>query len=354
MPQIKNIGVIVVLSLLCMAVGMSGLLSRSVCAASSAAPEPAGKTVVFGPQQVTAAQCQAGPVVTTFPVAAPDQEGRYLVAIQNGNPAQTQVSATVAVNETTFVNYRPDFPTGPEHATSVSLFEQNTLTVMVNGGADAAVLVALVKQDKKSAGAEDNPLRIRLYPDILFLGEKEEIKIIVMSGLQSALRIEKVVLQEVDETGKVIAPIGEFFDDGNPNSGDEKARDGIFTLRKTFLENAEVIPQGGSTEVATRYLKFLVNPGMPDEMSRTVPLKIYRHLTQEEWDRQDQVQAQAGAEYRRLEKTVGKEAAIKQVLRFIARQPNVLAAGKTAGGSIWIEFVSGELGGLHISEPGTR
>ena len=191
----------------------------------------------------------------------------------------------------------------------------------------------------------ERQLRLQLSPNDLFASEAKDVTITVDLSHEQQSEIARVIWQIVDFDGNVLTVLGELKDDGNPAHGDDAANDGMFsaTVNLGFPVKQHV------------YVNVRVYSGNDESHAQTVTLPVYNHLTHAEFTGLLQTIDEAQTEYRRLKASMGNETAVAQVVDVLRKKPDVIEVGnERPGGSIWILYNPGIIGGLHIEGAKTR
>lgn len=185
----------------------------------------------------------------------------------------------------------------------------------------------------------------RLAPDVIFVGESEQVTVSARIPYGITFSAPQVILQRIDDAGSVLGIEGELRDDGDPDQGDLVRGDGIFSFRRLYTaQTAEQFRFRVSYQQAGVELK-----------SKVLQLGFYNHLTETQINAILSTQQAAAQSYTNLSLSMSREAARDEVRGQLRQNPTVITAGLSADGSaISILYRPGIIGGIYLNQPGTR
>ncbi|HVQ40421.1 MAG TPA: hypothetical protein VMS31_22960, partial [Pyrinomonadaceae bacterium] len=185
----------------------------------------------------------------------------------------------------------------------------------------------------------------RLAPDVIFVGESEEVTFGARIPYDVSSGAPQVSLQRIDTLGNVLSVEGALVDNGDAAQGDLRSGDGLFSFRRVYAaENAE-------------QLRFRVSyqQGGNELKSEALQLGFYHQLTDAQIESIKATQHGAAERYQSLLASAGKDQAIETLLVELRQNPTVLQATVNAShSSISMLYAPGILGGLSLDPPGTR
>lgn len=185
----------------------------------------------------------------------------------------------------------------------------------------------------------------RLAPNVIFVGESEQVTVSARIPSEPGMAEPVVTLQRIDTTGNVLAIEGELHDDGDVTHGDLVKGDGLFTFQNLYTaENVEQLRFRVSYHQAGAELR-----------SQVLQLGFYNHLTETQINTILSTQQAAAQSYESLSISLGQEAAREAVLAQLRQNPVVITAGVAENSStISVLYRPGILGAISQKQPGTR
>ncbi|HEY5838211.1 MAG TPA: hypothetical protein VIT19_04180 [Pyrinomonadaceae bacterium] len=185
----------------------------------------------------------------------------------------------------------------------------------------------------------------RLTPDVIFVGETQQVNVSARIPYGVAAGAPQVTLQRIDAAGSLLGIEGVLVDNGDASQGDLLSGDGVFSFRRPYAAaNVEQLRFRVSYQQNGSELK-----------SKTLRLGFYDRLTNAQIDAILLTQQSAAQSYVDLSASVGEEQARATVLAQLRQNPSVITAGlSTDNNTIAVLYTPGIAGAIYLHQPGTR
>ena len=186
---------------------------------------------------------------------------------------------------------------------------------------------------------------VRLAPDVIFVGESEQVTVSARIPYDHTSGAPPVTLQRIDAAGNVLGVEGMLRDNGDAEQGDLLAGDGVFSFRNVY------------TAVSSEQLLFRISYQQNGTELKSKPLQLgfYDRLTDAQINAILSTQQGAAQDFATLSLSVGEAEARASVLAQLRQNPLVITAGLSADDStISVLYSPGIIGAIYLVQPGTR
>lgn len=223
----------------------------------------------------------------------------------------------------------------------------NAITVEAGdrAGNRASTVVNVTRNPEVIEEEEADIKTARLTPDVIFVGESEQVTVSARIPYEPTSGAPQVTLQRIDADGNVLGVEGLLRDNGDAEQGDLLAGDGVFSFRKMY------------TAVSSEQLLFRVShqQGGAELKSKPLPLGFYDRLTESQINAILSTQQTAAQNITTLALSMGEAEARTAVLAQLRQNPLVITAGLSADDStISVLYSPGIIGAIYLVQPRTR
>ncbi len=178
-------------------------------------------------------------------------------------------------------------------------------------------------------------------PDTIFTNEQTPVTFTAALNNPTTLSDAVVEVERIDADSEVADTVAELKDDGEADSGDSAAGDGVYSGTALFTESDE-------KQIRLRVKVTTEEQGQTQtSYSEAVSLWAVSPFTDEELDRALSFPAEVQQKYEDYTSQYDEDIAREKTVTWLQQQRDVTAAGAPEqGGGIWYELSSGFLQGL--------
>ncbi|MFZ3132289.1 MAG: Ig-like domain-containing protein, partial [Desulfosporosinus sp.] len=185
----------------------------------------------------------------------------------------------------------------------------------------------------------------QINPDSIFINEPCEVTIKVFIKDSDILDKSKVKILKVDGNYNPIEELGNIYDDGNVNNGDDIANDGVFSIKTTFNES----------ELGQVLMRVKAETSLGAAYGNVAQLSVIEHISDEQIDTASEMDDNVQQKLDELLASNPEETAKEETVEWLESQPEIESAGiSESGDGIWYLMSSGILGGVLDGEEGTK
>ncbi|MCF8368667.1 MAG: choice-of-anchor L domain-containing protein [Bacteroidales bacterium] len=180
--------------------------------------------------------------------------------------------------------------------------------------------------------------QLAIDPPGFFVNVNTNVKFQIPVLNNPNLVANSIKLIEVDMQGNLVEEIGEMFDDGDLAHGDDIQGDGVYSLFHTFMET---VPSRILLRVRVTTEE---NTGQVFSYSEIGDVMAVDQIPETAMMNMLNVQNLADQKFQQVFASSGYDEALAQTITFLEESSEVLAAGQTESGDIWIDFNYGLAG----------